>query len=134
MKINSRWVLLATALACAPLALQTGCAVMHGQEGVKAYAKDDAITARIKTAMYADPAVKGTQVKVQSLNGVVELSGFVNSEQAKERAGQIAESTPGVVKVYNNLLLPTGRSQTPSAQNPATEWSNQPQTSAPVTK
>jgi hyperosmotically inducible protein len=59
--------------------------------------------------MYSDSEVKGTEVKVQSLNGVVQLSGFVDSPAAKDRAGQIAASTPGVVRVYNNLLLPTGR-------------------------
>ena len=51
----------------------------------------------------------GSQVNVQSLNGVVQLSGFVDSQEAKERAGQIASSTKGVVQVYNNLLTPTGR-------------------------
>jgi osmotically-inducible protein OsmY len=51
-------------------------------------------------------------VEVHSLNGVVQLSGFVDSAAAKDRAGQIASSTKGVVQVYNNLLLPTGRSDT----------------------
>lgn len=92
-----------------PMAVTTGCAVARHQETASAYAKDKEIAARIKTAMYADPQVKGTEVKVNSLNGVVQLSGFVDSQQAKDRAGQIASSVPGVVKVYNNLLLPTGR-------------------------
>ncbi|MGH7969558.1 MAG: BON domain-containing protein [Limisphaerales bacterium] len=48
-------------------------------------------------------------MKVQSLNGVVELSGFVDNQAARQRAGEIAASTPGVAQVYNNLLVPTGR-------------------------
>ena len=96
-------------VAVAPLAFTTGCAVAHHQETAGAYAKDKEIAARIKTALYADPTVKGTEVNVTSLNGQVQLSGFVDSEQAKDRAGQIASSTPGVVKVYNNLVLPAGR-------------------------
>ncbi len=108
MKKQIGYVLVAASLAIAPLAI-TGCTVTRGQETAGAYAKDKEIAARIKTAMYADPQVKGTQVEVQSLNGVVQLSGFVNNQAEKDRAGQIASSTPGVVKVYNNLLLPTGR-------------------------
>ncbi len=108
MKKTIAYLLVVASLA-APAALTTGCAVARHQETAGAYAKDKEIAARIKTAMYADSQVKGTEVKVTSLNGVVQLSGFVDSQQAKDRAGQIAASTPGVVKVYNNLLLPTGR-------------------------
>lgn len=96
-------------LALLPLAFTTGCAVTQGRETAGSYAKDKEITTRIKTALYGDPVVKGTQVEVNSLNGVVQLSGFVDSQQAKDRAGQIASDTPGVSKVYNNLILPTGR-------------------------
>ncbi len=108
MKKQLAYLVVAASLAL-PMAITTGCAVARHQETASAYAKDKEITARIKTAMYGDPTVKGTEVKVNSLNGVVQLSGFVDSQAAKDRAGQIAASTPGVVKVYNNLLLPTGR-------------------------
>jgi len=101
--------LLITASLAGPALLTTGCAVTSHKETASSYAKDKEIAARIKTAMYGDPTVKGTEVKVTSLNGVVQLSGFVSSQAAKDRAGQIASETPGVVKVYNNLLLPTGR-------------------------
>jgi osmotically-inducible protein OsmY len=109
MKKTIAYGLVAATLALVPLTLTTGCAVTQGKETTGAYAKDKEISARIKTAMYGDPVVKGTQVEVNALNGVVQLSGFVDSQQAKDRAGQIASETPGVVKVYNNLLLPTGR-------------------------
>jgi osmotically-inducible protein OsmY len=59
--------------------------------------------------MYKDPVVKGTQVEVQCLNGEVQLSGFVETPEAKQRAAEIAQTTSGVVNVHNNLLLPTGR-------------------------
>ncbi|HEV2393151.1 MAG TPA: BON domain-containing protein [Verrucomicrobiae bacterium] len=108
MKKKIAFLLVAAALGL-PLTFTTGCAVTHHQETAGNYARDKEITARIKTSMYADPLVKGTEVKVTSLNGVVQLSGFVNSQAAIDRAGQIAAETPGVVKVYNNLLLPTGR-------------------------
>ncbi|HEV2209452.1 MAG TPA: BON domain-containing protein [Verrucomicrobiae bacterium] len=109
MKKTIAYMMMAAALTVSPVILTTGCAVAHGQESAKEYARDKEITTRIKTALYADPTVHGTQVKVQSLNGVVELSGFVDNQAARQRAGEIAASTPGVAQVYNNLLVPTGR-------------------------
>lgn len=109
MKKQIAFALVAAGLAMAPLVLTTGCAVTQGRETAGAYAKDKEIAARIKTNLYRDHVTKGTEIEVQSLNGVVQLSGFVDNAEAKERAAQIAASTPGVVKVYNNLLLPTGR-------------------------
>ena len=109
MKRKIAYLTLTTALALTPLVFTTGCAVTSGQETAGAYAHDKEIQAKIKASLYKDPVVKGTQVEVNSLNGVVQLSGFVDSQEAKDRAGQIATSTKGVTQVYNNLLLPTGR-------------------------
>jgi hyperosmotically inducible periplasmic protein len=109
MKKQIAYIIVAAGLLASPVVLTTGCAVAHGRESAGQYTKDKEIKARIKTALYTDPVVKGSEVGVQSLRGVVELSGFVNSQAARERAGQIAATTPGVVQVYNNLLVPTGR-------------------------
>jgi len=109
MKRKLSYILLAISFSVAPLAFTTGCAVTQGRESAGAYAKDKELAAKIKTALYSDPSVKGTQVEVQALNGEVQLSGFVDSQQAKDRAGQIANETAGVVTVHNNLLVPTGR-------------------------
>ncbi len=103
------YLAITAALAVAPVAFTTGCAVTSHQETAGAYAKDKEIETKIKTKMYKDPVVKGTQVEVKSLNGVVQLSGFVETSEAKARAAEIASDTKGVVQVYNNLLLPTGR-------------------------
>lgn len=109
MKRKIAYIILTTALAVVPLVVTTGCAVTQHRETAGAYARDKEIEAKIKASMYKDPIVKGTQVEVKSLNGVVQLSGFVESPEAKQRAEEIAHSTRGVVQVYNNLLLPTGR-------------------------
>lgn len=108
MKRQFGYLLVAGLLVATPIFLTTGCRVTRGQETAGAYTKDKEIAARIKTAMYADPVVKGTEVNVTAFNGVVQLSGFVENQAEKDRAGQIAASTPGVTKVYNNLILPTG--------------------------
>lgn len=109
MKKQIAYLLVLSSLALAPLAFTTGCAVTSGRESAGQYANDKEIAARIKTRLYADPQTKGTEIEVQSMHGVVQLSGFVDNQTARNKAGEIASSTPGVVQVYNNLLLPTGR-------------------------
>ncbi len=109
MKKHTIILLVCTSLTAIPAMLSTGCSVMHHQETAGEYGGDAKITARVKADLYKDPDVKGTEVNVHTMKGVVQLSGFVDSEQAKDRAGEIARSVPGVVDVQNNLLLPTGR-------------------------
>ena len=109
MKKQVAYLMVLSSMVLAPLAFTTGCAVTSGRESTGEYAKDKEITARVKTRLYSDPTTKGTEIEVQSLRGVVQLSGFVDNQAARNRAGEIAATTPGVVQVYNNLLLPTGR-------------------------
>ena len=108
MKKQIGFVLVA-ALAILPVGLTTGCATHTTQETARSSANDQQISARVRQDLDHDPSVNATELKVTALNGEVQLSGFVDSQTAKERAGQIAASTPGVVKVDNNLILPTGR-------------------------
>jgi hyperosmotically inducible protein len=109
MKTQIAYLMVASSIVLAPLALTTGCAVTSGRESAGQYAKDKEIAARVKSRLYADPITKGTEIEVQSLRGVVQLSGFVDNQDAKNRAAEIAATTPGVIQVYNSLLLPTGR-------------------------
>lgn len=109
MKKQIITMLVLASLAGVPAVLTSGCAVMHHQETAKAYGNDAEITARVKTDLYKDPDVKGTEVSVTTMNGVVQLSGFVDTEQAKQRAGEIARAVPGVMDVHNDLITPTGR-------------------------
>jgi hyperosmotically inducible periplasmic protein len=101
--------LILAALAGIPVAFTSGCAVARHQETASAYGQDAGITAKIKADLYKDPDVKGTEVHVTTMNGVVQLSGFVETEQAKQKASEIARSIPGVMDVHNDLILPTGR-------------------------
>ena len=76
---------------------------------------DEHITAGIKSGLRTEPTYKFNDVDVKTFNGVVQLSGFVNSNDQKTRAGEIAQRTEGVSQVQNNILLkpasttPTGR-------------------------
>jgi hyperosmotically inducible periplasmic protein len=66
-------------------------------------AGDSATTAKVKSAMLADPDVKGLQVNVDTMNGVVTLSGTVDTKAQADKAVQIATTTEGVKSVNNNL-------------------------------
>jgi hyperosmotically inducible periplasmic protein len=73
---------------------------------------DAGVTTNIKSKMAADDAVKAYQIDVDTSNGVVTLSGDVDSSLAKERAAQIARTTDGVREVVDNITVtdtaPTG--------------------------
>ncbi|MDP9083730.1 MAG: BON domain-containing protein [Pseudomonadota bacterium] len=81
-------------------------AVSAGPAAKAGLALDDGIiTAKIKSALVQEPATKAREVKVKTLNGVVQLSGFVASAEAKQRAEVIAGTTEGVTDVRNNLQI-----------------------------
>lgn len=103
------YLLLLATFASVAVTFNTGCAVVQKRETAGQYTDDKTITARVKSALLADPDVKGTQVNVTTFKGVVQMSGFVDNATQKARAGEIARSVRGVQEVRNDLVLPTGR-------------------------
>ncbi len=67
---------------------------------------DDAeITAKVKTAIFAEPGLKTLQISVDTVKGVVTLSGSVDSLPSSNRAQALAGAVAGVNKVENRLVL-----------------------------
>jgi len=64
---------------------------------------DAAITASVKTRLAEDSARTLTAVDVDTVNGIVYLTGTVPDAAAKQRATQIARHVDGVARVENNL-------------------------------
>lgn len=64
---------------------------------------DAAITAKVKTALIGEPGLKALQIDVDTSNGVVTLTGSVDSAQNLDRATQIAQGVEGVKSVDNRL-------------------------------
>jgi hyperosmotically inducible protein len=99
----------ARALAIAVLAgatlAGTGCSVMRGQETAGAYVDDTTITTAIKAKFVEDKTVDAAAIKVETLNGTVQLSGFAKSQSEKMQAENIARNTRGVRSVQNNLSV-----------------------------
>lgn len=109
MKIQIAGLIVAAALAALPMTMITGCAVTSGRETVGEYTDDTATTARVKTALTRDPIVKSHQVNVTTFRGVVQLSGFVDSQEQKDRATELVRNMEGVKELHNDLVVATGR-------------------------
>ena len=89
------------------LFLLNGCTNNSGLEsaGPVTYVKDSVLTARVKTALLQQKGTEGLSIHVNSYKGVVQLSGFVDTDVNKELAGQIARNVDGVQEVVNNLIV-----------------------------
>ena len=82
-----------------------GCAVVRGQESAGAYVDDATITTQVKARMLDNPAVAGTSISVETLNGTVMLSGFAKSATEKATAEKIARDVNGVKAVKNEIAV-----------------------------
>lgn len=69
------------------------------------YMDDSAITGKIKMEILGDPRLKLFQINVTTTNGVVTLSGVVDSQQSIDRALDIAREVPTVRSVENGLVV-----------------------------
>src|SRR5687767_12045921 len=68
-------------------------------------AKDAALTERVKTALAGDSTSAAREIEVETREGVVQLSGFVDSEDQRTAALMRARSVQGVQEVRNDLSL-----------------------------
>jgi len=66
---------------------------------------DSAITAKVKAALAGDSRTKAHQVNVETRDGVVQLSGFVDNSEAKSTAEELAKSVDNVKSVDNELSV-----------------------------
>ena len=74
-------------------------------QSVKAYAGDVATTSELKAKLLADDIVPSRNVKVETTDGVVQLSGTVENQAQSERAESIAKAIDGVKSVKNDLVV-----------------------------
>jgi osmotically-inducible protein OsmY len=87
------------------LAVIAGCASTRTQESTGQYVDDSTITAKVKTDILGDPALKSFQIGVETFKGTVQLSGFVNSAEMRNRAAVVASRISGVKSVKNDLIV-----------------------------
>jgi len=91
----------------AALFLVNGCVSSRGTttSGPVKYIEDSVLTAKVKTALIQQQGLQGFEINVTTHNGIVQLSGFVDTDVQKELAGQIARNVDGVVQLVNNIIV-----------------------------
>jgi len=80
-----------------------GCVSTSTQESTGEYIDDSVITANVKAAIFNDPTLKSAEINVETYKGVVQLSGFVNSQADINKAAAIASGIAGVKSVKNDM-------------------------------
>jgi len=66
---------------------------------------DTTLSTKVKSALFANPVTKARQINVATADGVVQLSGFVDSASEKSTATEVARSVAGVRSVKNELEM-----------------------------
>jgi hyperosmotically inducible periplasmic protein len=105
---RSKRKFLATAFASAALAGLAACAGSEDRSSRSTgeFTDDAALTAKVKTAIATDAGAKtAAVVNVDTYRGVVQLTGFVDSEDQASRAVSAAKKVQGVRSVKNDIRL-----------------------------
>ena len=83
-----------------------GCSVFSKQETTGEYVDDATISTKVKSKLASEGGMNlANQVKVETMNDVVQLSGFVPSDKDRTKAEQITWTVQGVKAVRNNIVV-----------------------------
>jgi hyperosmotically inducible protein len=86
------------------LFLMTGCQALTGQTMGESI-DDSYITSSVKTKLASDKLVSLTRVEVETNNGIVYLTGQVETAEQRSHIGSLASQVSGVKRVVNNLQV-----------------------------
>jgi len=115
MRVTRNFLVLGVALAGA-MSLAAGCGNRQGESSTQPSGStvgteidDTVVTAKVKSALFADPDIKGIDLKVETRKGVVQLSGFVDNQAQVDRAIAATSGVQGVRSVENGIALKEGK-------------------------
>jgi len=69
------------------------------------YVDDSIITTKVKKAIYDEPTLKTREISVKTNQGVVQLSGFVDTPAEVKKAFDVAKNVENVQSVENDLIV-----------------------------
>jgi hyperosmotically inducible periplasmic protein len=103
MRMNNgrRRLLVGLAMATALAA----CSAVEGRETAGQYVDDTTLTTKVKAAIVNDQGLKGMQINVETMQGVVQLSGFVDTSTQATQAESDAQGVTGVKSVRNSIVV-----------------------------
>jgi osmotically-inducible protein OsmY len=87
------------------IATFAACASTRTHSSTGEFVDDSVITTKVKSLLAADDFLKSFQIGVETYQGAVQLSGFVNSRQAIDKAVEITRSVEGVKSIKNSLIV-----------------------------
>lgn len=87
------------------LVFVVGCASTSTQEGTGEYVDDSIITTKVKAVIFNEPTLKVAEINVETFKGVVQLSGFISSQDAANKAIALARGVAGVKSVKNDMRI-----------------------------
>lgn len=96
---------LSAVFLAATLVTAVGCSSTAKQEGTGEYVDDSVITTKVKAAVFNEPMLKSAEINVETFKGVVQLSGFVSSASAANKAVEVARTVGGVTSVKNDMRI-----------------------------
>ena len=96
---------LSAVFLAAMLLIAVGCASTSKQEGTGEYVDDSVITAKVKAAILDEPTLSSAEINVETFKGTVQLSGFVSSQSAVNKAVEVARHVGGVRSVKNDMRI-----------------------------
>lgn len=103
----TRTRIVAVALMAALATSVAACQSTPTQESTGQYIDSTVLSTKVRTKIAQDKTVSIFDIDVSTFKDVVQLSGFVNTEAEKKRAGMLAASVDGVRKVDNNISVKT---------------------------
>jgi len=80
-----------------------GCSSTPTEQSTGQAIDDGVVTAKVKAALVQDPVTKAHEINVETFKGTVQLSGFVESDEARARAVELAKDVDGVKQVKDAL-------------------------------
>jgi Flp pilus assembly secretin CpaC len=92
-------------------AMIAGCPGDHMSRSTTEAVDDSLIANKVTLALYSDKQVNGRGIRVESAQGIVELTGVVVSAAEAQRAEQIAQQVKGVKAVRNRLRVQDGHQE-----------------------
>ena len=105
MKNKSKFIAMFMTAAVLAFGGLEGCAVARDQSTAGEYIDDTAVTAKVKSRLAESSEVDAAVITVETMQGVVQLSGFAKSSQEKAVAQKLALDVKGVKSVKNDIIV-----------------------------
>jgi len=96
--LNRSWVWMAVLLIG-----MAGCAGTQSRDSTGEYIDDASITTKVKSVMVADTEVSALHISVETIKGVVHLTGSADTRHESDKAAMIARNVAGVKSVDNDI-------------------------------